>query len=109
MQCSAPEPRGLARQGEESQMAGSPPTTTSLWIALASVVLALAVPAEASADKLAHVKRLDAREDGAATIVTIRGTATPTFTVYKLEKPERVVVDLANAALDADEDGPRAV
>src|SRR5262245_34834206 len=40
-------------------------------------------------------------DEGASTTVTLRGTRTPTFTVYKLEKPERLVVDVANASVGA--------
>jgi type IV pilus assembly protein PilQ len=48
------------------------------------------------------VSGISVREEGATTVVTIRGSTTPTFTVYKLERPERVVVDLANARLGGD-------
>lgn len=34
------------------------------------------------------------------TTIRIAGTRTPTFTMYKLERPARVVVDIANATLD---------
>ena len=34
------------------------------------------------------------------TTIRIVGSKTPTFTMYKLEKPARVVIDLANATLD---------
>src|SRR5688572_1443718 len=62
-----------------------------------------------AAKPLGRVTAIESRDDGAASIVTIEGTSTPTFTVYKLEKPERVVVDVANARLDADVEGPVVV
>jgi type IV pilus assembly protein PilQ len=46
------------------------------------------------------VSAVDAGEaDTGATTVAIRGSRTPTFTVYKLKRPSRVVVDIANAEL----------
>lgn len=36
-----------------------------------------------------------------STTIRIAGTRTPTFTVYKLERPSRVVVDIAKATLDS--------
>ncbi|MBP8809150.1 MAG: AMIN domain-containing protein, partial [Kofleriaceae bacterium] len=38
-------------------------------------------------------------DDRGTTTIRLRGSDTPTFTVYKLERPTRVVVDLASAAL----------
>jgi len=42
---------------------------------------------------------VDSVETNGATTILLRGSATPTFTVYKLDNPERVVVDLSNAEL----------
>jgi hypothetical protein len=71
-----------------------------LWRPATCVLIALtSVRAWADTPRVSQVTRLDAHEEGAATVVRIHGSATPTFTVYKLEKPERVVVDVANAEL----------
>src|SRR5262245_19680755 len=56
--------------------------------------------ADARAGALGAVKGLRIAQEGARTLVTIAGTGTPTFTVFKLERPTRVVVDVANARLD---------
>ena len=52
----------------------------------------------AKADSLV-VSKVTARVDGAQTIVTVNGSGTPSFTVYRLERPSRLVVDLANGRL----------
>jgi type IV pilus assembly protein PilQ len=54
------------------------------------------------------VSKVTARADGAKTIVTVTGSATPSFTAYRLERPSRVVVDLADGKLGAS-DGPMDV
>jgi type IV pilus assembly protein PilQ len=71
-------------------------------IAAAAIALLLA-PGPSSAQKRAMgtVSGLRIAQDGARTVVTIVGSATPTFNVFKLERPTRVVVDVANATLDA--------
>ncbi len=46
-----------------------------------------------------QVRSVAHSEIGSATKILVRGTATPTFTVYKLERPSRVIVDVANATL----------
>src|SRR6478752_6939655 len=51
------------------------------------------------------VSKVTARAEGAKTIVTVHGSATPSFTAYRLERPSRVVVDLADGKL-ASADGP---
>lgn len=65
----------------------------------------------ASADKRTKTKKvststmsvvgLASKVDGAKTTLRIRGESTPTFTVYKLENPSRVVVDIAGVNLDS--------
>ncbi len=50
-----------------------------------------------------RVRSVDHSEVGGATKILIRGSGTPTFTVYKLDRPSRVVVDVANARLDGNE------
>ncbi|MBI4509726.1 MAG: type IV pilus secretin PilQ [Deltaproteobacteria bacterium] len=66
---------------------------------LAFTLAAVAFPhAPARADRTPNrIRSLDVQELGAVTTVAIRGSTTPTFTVYKLDKPERVVIDVANA------------
>src|SRR5690242_9533561 len=71
------------------------------WIGLAFL---LASPGVAMAETNV-VGKVTARADGAKTIVTVHGTATPSFTAYRLERPSRVVVDLADGKL-ASQDGP---
>ncbi len=44
-------------------------------------------------------------KEGGRTIVTVRGSATPSFTAYRLERPSRVVVDLADGRMQGVE-GP---
>lgn len=52
----------------------------------------------ARADSLV-VTKVTAHVEGAQTIVTVNGSGTPSFTVYRLEHPSRLVVDLANGRL----------
>src|SRR5262245_37339538 len=89
---------------EDRSMVARPPVRACAFFALCIVgAPALAAPGQNA------IQRLDTREEGGTTVVTIRGTTTPTFTVYKLERPERVVIDVANARLAGDLDGPRSV
>src|SRR5262249_24664998 len=52
-----------------------------------------------------EVRALRITQEGARSVVTIALTATPTFTVFKLERPTRVVIDVANALLASSADG----
>jgi type IV pilus assembly protein PilQ len=91
-------------------MSAEPPIVGRLARALSAALVLFALAGPARAQRAPNrVQKLEAREDGSRTIITIHGTATPTFTVYKLEKPERVVVDVANAELGLSIDGPVAV
>ena len=45
------------------------------------------------------VRQVDVKEQGDQTEVLVRCGSTPTFTTYKLERPSRVVVDIANARI----------
>ncbi|HEY1587842.1 MAG TPA: AMIN domain-containing protein, partial [Polyangia bacterium] len=49
------------------------------------------------------VTKVTARADGGKTVIVVHGSATPSFTAYRLEKPARVVVDVADGKLGADE------
>ena len=46
-----------------------------------------------------EVRAVTFTEDAGTTLVHVRGEQTPTFTVYKLERPSRVVIDLPQARL----------
>src|ERR1043165_4656156 len=53
--------------------------------------------ATAFADKAIKAGTFD--QDGGTTRVILKSAQTPTFTVFKLEKPTRVVIDVPNAHL----------
>src|SRR5262249_9566802 len=103
---SADRAGSAIRMMEDRSMVARPPVRMR---ALVAVVCLAAAPALAAPAGVNAITKLESREEGATTIVTLRGTSTPTFTVYKLERPERVVVDVANARLGGDVDGPMAV
>src|SRR5262249_41686964 len=84
------------------EMVASPLLTTSVRALLVASALALLAGTAHAGPTVNAVQRVTVREEGATTIVTVRGSTTPTFTVYKLERPERVVVDLANARLGSE-------
>ncbi len=65
---------------------------------------AVAVGGVAAADTNV-VTKVQTGQVGAKTIVTVHGTATPSFTAYRLERPSRVVVDLADGRMQG-VDGP---
>ena len=46
-----------------------------------------------------QILSVDVSEEGNTTIVRLEGTSAPVFTVFKLERPERLSVDIANAEL----------
>ncbi len=59
------------------------------------------LPASAGADARGNlVRAIDARAVGGRTVITVHGTITPSFTAYRLERPARLVVDLADGQLD---------
>jgi len=68
------------------------------------LALVLASPSVAMAETNV-VGKVTAHADGGKTIVIVHGTTTPSFTAYRLERPSRVVVDLADGRL-ASQDGP---
>ncbi len=64
------------------------------------VVAAVAISAHpAFADGKNEIRAVTFDEDGGTTRVHVRGAQTPTFTVYKLERPSRVVIDVPQARL----------
>ncbi|HEY4182730.1 MAG TPA: type IV pilus secretin PilQ [Kofleriaceae bacterium] len=67
---------------------------------LAAVVCVAALaPAAAYAEGKNEIRAVAFSEDAGMTKVVVRGALTPTFTVYKLEKPSRVVIDVPQARL----------
>jgi hypothetical protein len=79
---------------------------------VAASALAMLWASSASAGRAGNqIRSVDHGERDGATTLRIRGSGTPTFTVYKLDRPSRVVVDVASAALDgraAGDDGKAA-
>ena len=77
-------------------------TLPRTWIATFVVIAATLGAREAHADGKNvqnEIRAVTFDEDGATTRVNVRGAATPTFTVYKLERPSRVVIDVPQARL----------
>src|SRR5690606_641516 len=66
--------------------------------ALSAAWLAGAPPAEAGRP-LNQIAEVAAKDDGAAATIRVRGSIAPRFTAYVLERPRRVVVDVAGARL----------
>ncbi len=70
------------------------------WIATVIVGSALlGAPASARADGKNEIRAVSFDDDAGTTRIHVRGAETPTFTVYKLERPSRVVIDLPQARL----------
>jgi type IV pilus assembly protein PilQ len=67
------------------------------WI-VAIVVAVVVAPSLAHAEKN-EIRAVTFDEDSGTTRVHVRGAQTPTFTVYKLERPSRVVIDVPQARL----------
>jgi len=68
------------------------------WIA-AVVVAAAVTPSPVRADRKNEIREVTFDEDAGTTRVHVQGAQTPTFTVYKLERPSRVVIDVPQARL----------
>lgn len=73
--------------------------TPRTWIAAAVVALATAHLPQAHAEGRNEVRAVTFDESEGITRVHVRGEQTPTFTVYKLERPTRVVIDMPQARL----------
>ena len=79
-----------------------------IWALSCLLAMVVSQPAQAGANGANRVRALthhtvsaqDANTPAGTTAIRIVGTRTPTFTMYKLERPARVVVDIANAKLD---------
>ena len=77
-------------------------TTRPPWaipLVAAIFVAALAPGNLAVADSVNRIRAITFTEDSGTTQVRIAGSEVATFTVYKLERPSRVVLDLARAEL----------
>ena len=74
-------------------------THPRIWIATFVVFAATLSAREAHADSKNEIRAVTFDDDGATTRVNVRGATTPTFTVYKLERPSRVVIDVPQARL----------
>jgi len=72
------------------------PSTWIVTVAVASVAVAVS---PAAADDKNEIRAVSFADRGDTTLVRVRGAQTPTFTVYKLERPSRVVIDLPQARL----------
>jgi type IV pilus assembly protein PilQ len=68
------------------------------WIA-AVVVAAAIAPSPVRADGKNEIRAVTFDADAGTTRVHVRSAQTPTFTVYKLERPSRVVIDIPQARL----------
>ncbi len=77
------------------------PLTVSAFVVLAAFALGSPTAnAEKGKRQSANsVLGLGSNTDSAKTTLRIKGSTTPTFTVYKLENPSRVVIDLVGASL----------
>src|SRR5215470_18311930 len=69
------------------------------WITAIAVAAAVVAPSTVRADGKNEIRAVTFDDDGGTTRVHVRGAQTPTFTVYKLERPSRVVVDVPQARL----------
>src|SRR4051812_40390643 len=62
------------------------------------LTVTLVTPITARAE-INTVSKVIAHGEGAKTVVVVHGSATPSFTAYRLERPPRVVVDLADGKM----------
>ncbi|MDB4962068.1 MAG: type pilus secretin PilQ [Myxococcales bacterium] len=74
-------------------------THPKIWIASLAVVVVALNAQPARADGKNEIRAVTFEEEGGMTRVHVRGAQTPTFTVYKLERPSRVVIDVPQARL----------
>ncbi len=73
------------------------PLVSILW--LATAVGSAQAERKGAQNRIQSVTSSAAKEGGGATEVRIRGTRTPTFSVYHLEHPPRVIIDISGATL----------
>lgn len=69
------------------------------WIAAAVLAVTTASSPLTFADSKNEVRAVTFDDSAGVTRVHVRGAQTPTFTVYKLERPTRVVIDLPQTQL----------
>lgn len=69
------------------------------WIAAAVLAVTTVSSPLAFADGKNEVRAVTFDDSAGVTRVHVRGAQTPTFTVYKLERPTRVVIDMPQAQL----------
>ncbi len=74
-------------------------TNHRIRIATLVVVAAALGTSPAHADGKNEIRAVSYDDDSGTTRIHVRGAQTPTFTVYKLERPTRVVIDLPQARL----------
>lgn len=88
-----------------------PRRTVAFTAALGLLAVGIFSAAEAHAQGVNTVGKVEAKADGEKTVIVVHGSAMPSFTAYRLERPSRLVVDLANGRLahDASHDGPMDV
>jgi hypothetical protein len=67
------------------------------WVG--AVLALLATPALSGAKPLVTVSDLTITERGDVTVIQVRASARPVFSVFKLEHPPRLTVDLAGGQL----------
>ena len=67
--------------------------------ALAALLVAIAAPDTGAGAAANRIEGIQHGATGALTTIRVRGSRTPTFTVYKLERPARLVIDLAPAEM----------
>ncbi len=74
-------------------------STRTVWVASLVVLAAVAVSRPVWAESRNQIRAITFSEDSGTTKVRIAGSEVATFTVYKLERPSRVVLDVARAEL----------
>ncbi len=83
------------------------------WLAFPFLFLAgTAIPGEAASGTDGHVNQiigLEVQKGPHTTQVIVHAKATPTFTVFKLRNPDRLVVDLIHTDMAEELTGPRTV
>ncbi|NUN15303.1 MAG: type IV pilus secretin PilQ [Myxococcales bacterium] len=62
-----------------------------------STAMAQVSPAASVRQATNEIRGIDIQEDSESTVITIHGDRIPTFTVFKLQDPIRLFVDIANA------------
>lgn len=75
------------------------------FIATATMILVLGISPQAhGARGLNALRGISSTKSGATTKIFLQLESKPTFTVYRLERPQRIIVDLANTTVEGYED-----